>query len=342
MKVGVTGAAGFIGSHVCERLLAGGYTVMGVDDMSYGSVQNLETFAENPGFEFEVLDCTDRKALKEAFAGCGAIMHLAAKKIPRYESALSTLEVNVAGSHAACDVAIELDADLVLASTSDVYGTAEPPFAEDGVVTLGPSTTRRWAYAVSKLYDEHLALALAEERGLRVTILRLFNAYGPRNHLSWWGGPVVTFPEALLDGKKLEIHGDGKQTRCFTYVTDTAEGFVRALESPAARGHIVNVGREEAISIVGLAERVQALLGLPSPLQAEFVPYEALPGNYQDVRDRVPDTTKARALLGFEAQISLDEGLAKTVEWHRSLREPTRKRGARRVAIIASKAAAAL
>ena len=342
MKVGVTGAAGFIGSHVCERLLAGGYTVVGVDDLSYGSVENLATFAEKPGFEFEVLDCTDRPALREAFAGCGAIMHLAAKKIPRYESALSTLEVNVAGSHAACDVAVELDADLVLASTSDVYGTAEPPFAEDGVVTLGPSTTRRWAYAVSKLYDEHLALAIAEEKGLRVTILRLFNAYGPRNHLSWWGGPVVTFPEALLDGKRLEIHGDGEQTRCFTYVTDTAEGFVRALETPASRGQIVNVGREEAISIVGLAERVQTLLGLPSPLHAEFVPYEALPGNYQDVRDRVPDTTKARALLGFEAHVSLDEGLERTVAWHRSLREPTRTHGARRVAIVASKAAAAL
>ncbi len=322
MKVGVTGAAGFIGSHVCERLLAKGYEVVGLDDMSYGSVQNLETFAAHPKFGFEVADCTDRQALREIFAGCGAIMHLAAKKIPRYESALSTLEVNVAGSHAACDVAIELDADLIITSTSDVYGTAEPPFAEDGPVTLGPSTTRRWGYAVSKLYDEHLALALAEEKGLRVTILRLFNAYGPRNHLSWWGGPVVTFPEALLDGELMEIHGDGLQSRCFTYVTDTAEGFVKALETPEARGEIVNVGRVESITILELAELVQRGIGINSPLRAKFVPYESLPGNYQDVRERVPDTSKAERLLGFEAQVSFQKGLEATIAWHRSLREP--------------------
>jgi UDP-glucose 4-epimerase len=322
VRVGVTGAAGFIGSHVCERLLAKGYEVVGLDDLSYGSLDNLETFAAHPRFRFEVADCTDRQALRDIFAGSSALLHLAAKKIPRYESALSTLEVNVAGSHAACDVAIELDADLVLTSTSDVYGMAEPPFSEDGPITLGPSTTRRWSYAVSKLYDEHLALALAEEKGLRVTILRLFNAYGPRNHLSWWGGPVVTFPEALLDGELMEIHGDGLQSRCFTYVTDTAEGFVKALETPAARGEIVNIGRSESVTILQLAELVQRDIGISSPLRAKFVPYESLPGNYQDVRERVPDTSKAERLLGFDAKVSFAQGLRETIDWHRSLRMP--------------------
>ena len=320
-RIGVTGAAGFIGSHVCERLLELGYEVVGVDDLSYGSMANMEPYLANPAFRFEVLDCTRRRELRTAFAGCDALLHLAAKKIPRYESALSTLEVNVAGTHAAADVAIALDADLVVASTSDVYGMAEPPFSEDGVVTLGPSTTRRWGYAVSKLYDEHLVLALAEEKNLRVTILRLFNAYGPRNHLSWWGGPVVTFPEALLDGQLMEIHGDGLQTRCFTYVSDTAEGFIKALEAPASRGEIVNVGRPESVSILELAELVQTGLGISTPLRAKFIPYEALPGNYQDVRDRVPDVTKAEALLGFRAEVSLADGLGRTIAWHQSLRE---------------------
>ena len=132
---------------------------------------------------------------------------------------------------AACGVALSLDADLVFTSTSTSTGT-DPPFSEDDELVIGPPTTKRWAYAVSKMYDEHYGLALADERDLRITILRLFNAYGPRNHLCWWGGPVVTFIESLLDGKPMEIHGDGRQTRTFTHVRDTAEGIVRALERP--------------------------------------------------------------------------------------------------------------
>jgi UDP-glucose 4-epimerase len=187
---------------------------------------------------------------------------------------------------------------------------------------LGPPTSKRWSYAVSKMYDEHLALALAEERGLKVTVLRLFNAYGPRNHLSWWGGPLVTFIEALLDGRSVEIHGDGRQTRTFTYVTDTVDGFVRALERSEARGEVVNIGGTETLSILELAQAVQEHLGISLPLRATFIPYDQFPGNYQDVRHRVPDTTKARELLGFEATTSLAEGLAETVAWHRAQRVP--------------------
>jgi len=320
-KVGVTGAAGFIGANLCERLLAEGVEVVGVDDLSYGSVGNISHLFEDPGFKFEVLDCTRRRELRDAFDGCDAIAHLAAKKIPRFGGALSTLEVNVAGVNAAASVALSLDADLIVTSTSDVYGNAEPPFAEDGNIVLGPSTTRRWAYAVSKLYDEHFALALAEERDLKVTILRLFNAYGPKNHLSWWGGPVVTFIEALLDGKPIEIHGDGRQTRTFTYVDDTVDGFVRALRTPEARGEIINVGGTETVTILELARQIQEQLGIPMPLRANFLPYEALPGKYQDVRHRIPDTTKARELLGLEAQVSLADGIARSIEWHRERRD---------------------
>jgi nucleoside-diphosphate-sugar epimerase len=321
-RVGVTGAAGFIGSHLCERLVNEGYEVVGVDDLSYGSMANLSPVLDHPRFTFAEFDCTRRRALRAAFDGCDAIAHLAAKKIPRFGGVVSTLEVNVAGANAACGVALSLGADLIITSTSDVYGNAEPPFAEDGTLVLGPPTSKRWSYAVSKMYDEHLALALAEERGLKVTVLRLFNAYGPRNHLSWWGGPLVTFIEALLDGRPVEIHGDGRQTRTFTYVTDTVDGFVRALERPEARGEVVNVGGTETLSILELAQTVQEHLGIPLPLRATFIPYDQFPGNYQDVRHRVPDTTKARELLGFEAQTSLAEGLAETVAWHREQRVP--------------------
>jgi UDP-glucose 4-epimerase len=322
-RVGVTGAAGFVGSHLCDRLLDEGCEVVGVDDLSYGSMGNLTSALEHPKFEFHVLDCTNRRALRAAFDGCDSIAHLAAKKIPRFGGTLSTLEVNVSGVNAACSVALSLDADIIVTSTSDVYGNATPPFREDGELTIGPPTTKRWAYAVSKMYDEHVSLALAEERGLKVTVLRLFNAYGPQNHLSWWGGPLVTFVEALLDGEPMEIHGDGLQTRSFTYVSDTVDGFVRALRTPEARGEVVNIGGTECISILEVARRVQEQMGIPQPLRATFLPYEALPGNYQDVRDRIPDTTKARELLGFEAQVSFDEGVRRTIEWHREIRGTT-------------------
>jgi UDP-glucose 4-epimerase len=318
-RVGVTGAAGFIGSHVCEQLLDRGYEVIGVDDLSYGSISNLTSFLDHPNFRFEVLDCTRQRELRLVFAGCDSIAHLAAKKIPRFGGTLKTLEVNVQGMDSACAVALALDADLVITSTSDVYGNATPPFAEDSELVIGPPTTKRWAYAVSKMYDEHYALALADEKDLRVTILRLFNAYGPRNHLSWWGGPVVTFIESVLDGEPMEIHGDGLQTRTFTYVSDTAGGIVRALESRESRGEVVNVGGTETVTIQELAERIHGKIS-DGPLRAKYISYESLPGKYQDVIHRVPDTSKAERVLGFRTEVGLDDGLEQTIEWHRAQR----------------------
>jgi nucleoside-diphosphate-sugar epimerase len=322
--IGITGVAGFIGSHLCDRLLDDGYSVVGVDDLSRGTLTNLEQSFNNARFRFEQLDCTRRRDLRAAFRECDAIVHLAAQKIPRYGGTLKTLEANVAGMTAAAGVALALKADLVIASTSDVYGNAEPPFCEDGQLVLGPPTTRRWAYAVSKLYDEHVALALAEERGLRVTILRLFGSYGPRNHPSWWGGPQAAFTEALLDGEVMEIHGDGRQVRTFTYIDDTVEGFVRALTTPAARSEVINIGGASPTPILELAEVVQRALDLPMPLRTRFIPYDQMPGRYQDVRIRIPDGTKARDLLGFEASVPLEVGIASTVAWHQSLRSAAR------------------
>lgn len=316
-RVGVTGAAGFIGSHLCDRLVAEGVEVVGVDDLSRGTRENLAGAIQSPLFGLEVFDCTDRRKLRAAFKGCDTIVHLAAQKIPRYSGALHTLESNVAGVNAACTVALAIDADLVLASTSDVYGNGTPPFAEEDNLVIGPSTSRRWAYAVSKLFDEHVALALAEERGLRVSILRFFGSYGPRNHPSWWGGPQAAFFEALLAGETIDIHGDGLQTRTFTFISDTVDGIMRTLRAPEARGEILNIGGDTPTTILELAEQVQRTLGISQPLRAQFVPYEMLPGNYQDVRHRVPDTTKARRVLGFSASVALADGLAITAEWHR-------------------------
>jgi UDP-glucose 4-epimerase len=317
-RIGVTGAAGFIGSHLCARLVAEGHSVVGVDDFSFGSLANLEACLDDSRFELVTADAGERRPLRAAFDGCDAILHLAALKIPRYGGALRTLESNVAGVTAAASVALAIDADLIIASTSDVYGNAPAPLVEDGPLVLGPPTTRRWAYAASKLYDEHVVLALAEERGLRTSILRLFNVYGPNNHPSWWGGPVVTFYEALLRGELVEIHGDGEQVRTFTYVEDTVDGFVRTLHTPEARGEVINIGASSPVTILELAALAQASLGIPLPLRARLVPYESLPGSYQDVRHRIPDTSKAERLLGFKAQVSLEEGLRRSLEWHRT------------------------
>jgi len=319
-KVGITGVAGFIGSNLCDRLLAEGVEVVGVDDLSRGTLANLNIALESPLFRFEQFDCTRRRELRAAFDGCDTIVHLAAQKIPRYDGALMTLEANVAGVNAAAHAALALDADLIIASTSDVYGNAEPPFREDSNLVLGPPTSRRWAYAVSKLYDEHVCLALKDERGLKVTILRFFGSYGPRNHPTWWGGPQSAFIEVLLDGGTMDIHGDGQQVRTFTFIEDTVDGIVRAMRAPQARGEILNIGGSRPSTIIELATAVQAGLELPMPLRATFVPYEQLPGNYQDVRLRIPDPTKARELIGFDAKVDLTAGLVRTIEWHRARR----------------------
>ena len=151
--IGVTGAAGFVGVNLCRRLLADGYEVVGIDDLSYGALGNVAPLLREPGFRFEVVDCTDPHTLRTSFARCDSIAHLAAKKIPRFGGTLSTLELNVAGMNAVSEVALALDADLVVTSTSDVYGNATPPFSEDSELVIGPPTTKRWAYAVSKMYD---------------------------------------------------------------------------------------------------------------------------------------------------------------------------------------------
>ena len=267
------------------------------------------------------MDCTRRRQLRATFDGCDAIVHLAAQKIPRYGGALKTLEANVAGMNAAASVALALDADLIIASTSDVYGNATPPFAEDGNLVLGPPTTRRWAYAVSKLYDEHVCLALAEERGLRVTILRLFGSYGPRNHPSWWGGPQAAFIETLLDGGTIDIHGDGQQIRTFTYVSDTVDGFVRALRTPAARGEVLNVGgtTADADPRAGAASS-RRRWGSRSPCARGSCPYDRSRAATRTSASASPTSTKAERVLGFRAQVPLREGLERTLVWHENRR----------------------
>lgn len=319
LTVAVTGSAGFIGSHLVDRLLALGHRVHGVDNLSFGLRENFEHHLGHPGFRFHKVDVRDEVALAEATADCDAFVHLAALKIPRYGNALATLQVNHAGAANVLELARQRCRKVVLASTSDVYGmNPELPFQEEGNLVLGPPTVKRWSYAVSKLYDEHLALAYAEEYRLPVVALRFFGSYGPRHHLSWWGGPQSVFFEHCFAKKPLPIHGDGLQTRSFTFIDDLVEGIVAALLRPEADGQVLNLGSDEEVTILELAREVHRASGVEGELQLEFIPYRSFTGKrYDDVRRRVPDCSRAAQLLGWQARVRLADGLALTAPWHR-------------------------
>lgn len=317
--VAVTGAAGFIGSHVVDALMARGERVIAIDNLSMGSFENIAHHAENPRFTFHQIDVTDAASFRASCQNVRAVIHLAAFKIPRYGKSLETLRINGVGTDNALEICRDQGAKLLLASTSDVYGrNPHVPFAETHDSVYGPSFVRRWAYAVSKLYEEHLCFAYREAYGLDFVILRFFGSYGPRQHLTWWGGPQSVFIQAVLEDREVEIHGDGQQTRSFTYIEDTCRGIMAALDTPAAIGEVINLGSTEEVTILELAHRIKRLSGTPGELKVRMVPYEQLGGGYQDVLRRVPDNTKAARLLGFEASIPLDEGLVRTIDWQRS------------------------
>jgi len=285
-----------------------------------GTFDNLRHHEGKSGFSFHQVDVTDGSAFHEVCQGARALIHLAAFKIPRYGKTIDTLRINGVGAENALEICRVSGAKLLLASTSDVYGrNPNVPFVETHDSVYGPSSVRRWAYAVSKLYEEHLCFAYREAYGLDFVALRFFGSYGPRQHLSWWGGPQSVFIQAILEDRELEIHGDGLQTRSFTYISDTTRGIIAALDTPAAIGEVINLGSTEEVTILELAHRIKRLSGTPGELKLKMVPYERLGGGYQDVLRRVPETSKAARILGVEAHISLDDGLRETIAWQRGV-----------------------
>lgn len=318
----ITGVAGFLGSHLADALLAKGYRVVGADNLSHGTLENIREAQRSRDFEFHQIDVCDMDALRSVARGVSVIAHLAAFKIPRYGKAIDTLLINSRGCHNALQLAVEKQAKFVLASTSDVYGkNPKIPFTEESDLVLGPSTVARWGYAVSKLYDEHLTLSFADAYGIPINIVRIFGSYGPRHNLTWWGGPQSVFIGSVFRGEEIPIHGDGKQTRSFTYVSDTVSGILAVIEKGAS-GEVFNIGSNHEISIVELARLIHRLSGSKVPLKLKFIPYNDIGGRrYEDVRRRVPDTTKANQLLGFQAQVSLEDGLKRTIEWQKNIYE---------------------
>lgn len=320
MKILITGVAGFIGSNLAAELLNQGNQVVGIDNLSHGFLLNLEPFIDHPHFRFFQEDICNLEAVMNAAKGCQAIIHLAAYKIPRYSDALDTLTINAHGSENVMRAAVAYQAKLLLASTSDVYGkNPDPPFREDSFMVIGSPQVRRWAYAVSKMFEEQLAFAYHERYGIDIVILRFFGGYGRNQNLSWWGGPQAVFIEAALEKQPLPVHGDGKQTRSFTHVSDHVAGIIAALHNPKANNFVFNLGNTHEISIEDLAKLIWSLIWEKEEPKIQYIPYETF-GKYEDVLRRVPDIQLARQILGFEPKVDLVSGLLDTIEWQKQRR----------------------
>lgn len=323
-KVLVTGVAGFLGSNLLTKLLQEGHTVVGIDNLSRGRMFNMKDHIEDPNFTFLEKDIMYPETFEGLDKDFDVIVHLAAFKIPRYGNAVATLTVNAKGTENVLEFAKELNCKCALASTSDVYGMSpDIPFTEDGNCTIGDSKVPRWGYAVSKLFDEHLALAYMEDHGFPVVLMRFFGSYGRHQHLSWWGGPQSVFIEKILKDEVIPIHGDGSQTRTFTYVDDTIAGIYACAMMDEANGEIFNIGANKEITILGLAKLLKEISGTPGELKYELIPYDQISQGrkYQDVMRRVPNTEKLARILGVSSQVSLEEGMRRAFMWQKEIME---------------------
>lgn len=319
-KVLITGVAGFVGSNLATELINRGYEVIGVDDLSHGSLRNIEIFLKHDLFHFVQGDVCNKSIIMEKAHDVDYIVHLAAFKIPRYGNALKTLMVNSKGTENILEISREQGCKVVFSSTSDIYGkNPSLPFSEESDLVLGQTRVKRWGYAVSKIFDEHLCFAYHEEFGVPLTIVRYFGGYGPGQHLSWRGGPQPVFIDCALRKQPLPIHGTGQQKRCFTYISDMVEGTIKAMESEAANGEVFNIGNSFEVSILTLATEIWNLIYPHEKPPIEFISYESFSGKYEDVMRRIPDMEKAKKILNFEAKIDLKEGLTQTIEWQKQV-----------------------
>jgi UDP-glucose 4-epimerase len=313
----VTGGAGFIGSHLVDRLLADGANVTVLDNFSTGHEANLDMQASL----LRVVrgSVTDEDLVDRLVSEHPLVFHLAAAVGVAHimSEPVASLHTNVRGTENVLASAHRHGSRVVVASTSEIYGrSAEVPFKETANRVLGPTWIHRWSYSTSKAFDEHLAFAYADQ-GLRVSIVRYFNSYGPRIDESGYGSVIARFVTQGLAGTPITVHGDGKQTRCFTYVTDTVEGTLLAARRKEALGSVFNVGSLQETTILDLAKTIRDLLGSSSPIT--LVPYEeAYPTGFQDTPRRVPDLSRAREILGYSPTVSLEKGLAATLAWCRT------------------------
>jgi UDP-glucose 4-epimerase len=318
VKALITGGAGFIGSHLAERLLRDGHEVAVLDNLSTGSIDNISHLKQTPGFSYAIDSVTNESLLAEMIDRSDVVFHLAAAVGVKLivEQPVHTIETNVHGTEVVLKHANKKKKLVFIASTSEVYGkSTDVPFREGAELVLGATVKHRWAYACSKLLDEFLALAYWKERKLPVVIARLFNTVGPRQ-TGQYGMVLPTFVRQALGEQPITVFGDGGQSRSFTYVGDVVEALIALAKEPKAVGEVFNIGNTNEVTIRELAERVRSLTGSKSDIQ--YVPYDqAYEAGFEDMPRRVPDISKIKGLLGFQPKLELDDIIRSVIEYTR-------------------------
>ncbi len=320
MNVLITGGAGFIGSHLTEALLERGDTVCVIDNLSTGSMENIQHLQKESEFSFVVADVMSESVMRKLIEECDMIYHLAAGVGVKYvmDSALSSFLTNISGTEVVLKLADSSGKKkVILISTSEVYGNnGKVPFKEEDDRILGSVYNTRWGYSISKAVGEFLALAYWREKNLPTVTIRPFNACGPRQ-TGQYGMVVPRFVQSALLGQPLTVHGDGTQTRCFTYIGDVINALIVLAENEKAVGDVFNVGSDQEISIRELAERVLKLTGSNSEIR--YIPYEESYGKgFTDIKRRVPDITKIQKLTGWTPKVQLDDLLMTVIDYYKS------------------------
>ena len=315
MNYFITGGAGFIGSHLAEKLLSNGEIVSIIDDLSTGSIDNIEHLKSNVNFEYKIDSIMNEHLLAELIDKADVVFHLAAAVGVKLivESPVRTIETNIQGTELVLKMASKKKKKIIIASTSEVYGKGTcMPFKETGDLVFGPTTKGRWSYACSKAIDEFLGLAYYKEKKVPVTIVRLFNTVGPRQ-TGMYGMVIPTFVKQSLLNHPITVYGDGQQTRCFTYVGDVVDALVKISRNPKAVGEIFNIGSTEEISIKELAELVKSMT--KSNSEIVYIPYDkAYEEGFEDMQKRIPDLSKIREFIGYKPTTNLKEILEKVID----------------------------
>ncbi len=320
MRVFITGGAGFIGSHLAERLLDAGAGVLVLDDLSTGSMDNIERLLGRPGFGYRIGSVTDAPLVAELVDRCDVTVHLAAAVGVRLivEKPVHTIETNVHGTEVVLRAVARKQKPILIASTSEVYGKSQQiPFDEEDDLVLGATTHARWSYACSKALDEWLGLAYHRDRGVPVTIVRLFNTVGPRQ-TGRYGMVLPTLAAQAVAGEPITVYGTGEQSRCFCHVRDVVAAIEALIGTPDAAGRVFNVGSDREVTINRLAEMVRDEAGSASAIV--HIPYaEAYAAGFEDMQRRVPNVSRLERTIGFKPATPLEEIIADVVAEQRSL-----------------------
>ena len=318
MKILVTGGAGYIGSHLVDRLLSRGDEVFAIDNLSTGKLANIQRHLESDRFHLLNDTILNESLIDHLVSQVDLVYHLAALVGVKYVVAdpLGAIKTNVTGTEVVLGAAFKYWKKVVLASSSEIYGkSAKIPFHEEDDRVLGPTNVSRWSYSTSKAIDEHFAFAYSA-KGLSIAIVRYFNSYGPRLDEKGYGSVVANFVRQALKDEPITVHGDGLQSRCFTYINDTVDGTLLAGEVKAGEGLVFNIGNDAETTIHDLAVAIKRLTGSRSEIIR--VPYREYYGKgFEDTRRRVPSIDRAKEVLGFTPKVKLEEGLMRTIAWCR-------------------------